>query len=610
MAGRGLKLETLNTTLDSQADNDKNGWVVPSPMPTLDSSKRKMREVAILSRSLELGASLVRISTDYNDEEFQDLLDEVSDLSLSTEDKHKHPRGVQPPQEFYISNLLTLQKDLNGNNDNASFMDVLRTAYIADSSSTNSANTFRINLVSKGMKNIHSFEFNSETEYWRFLMGVRKGNRGEMDNYVTGNCRVIGRNNDDEARDQKKTLGINMSRFTKFTGGNSGADAAHLSGQGKFVIKHNILSVRIIGPKGQLLDDEDMINLLEIWTLALTSDFTKVSSHCVIVQSELPDVVLKKSHNLKDFEIELVNHETGRPLLGKLQHMPITVYPTLSKSTLCAIAPTSYHDFLDFVCRDGRLQDIAVKVVDKAHSVEIGQQVFNTFNMVTEYKAIESATTSSASNAATTSNNATIPFGPSGQYSPKPKRSSLSAVRYPSSTDFFDGNPSNNNRSSFDLNRTSLTKNSTINQPIARLRSQQRVETQLLSKGGERVLKLEVRRAEGLLVAGKTPTVYCTIYLAGKNGQRFSSNVADMRTEAVKGLEPEWNHEIFIRDERLAREEVEFVMVLLRDSSSGLLKHKHIGQVMIPLSCFLDTPATFCLPIEPSYRYVQYFFLA
>jgi hypothetical protein len=142
-----------------------------------------------------------------------------------------------------------------------------------------------------------------------------------------------------------------------------------------------------------------------------------------------------------------------------------------------------------------------------------------------------------------------------------------------------------------------------VHDPVVKLSTTQRVDTLLLSKGGERALKLVIKNASGLVATnGKVPAVYCTIYLAGKNGQRLTSNVAEMRTEPVKSLDPEWKHEIIIHDERLAKQEVEFVMVLLRDQSSGLLKHRHVGQVMIPLSCFLDTPAEFCLPIEPSYR--------
>jgi hypothetical protein len=44
-------------------------------------------------------------------------------------------------------------------------------------------------------------------------------------------------------------------------------------------------------------------------------------------------------------------------------------------------------------------------------------------------------------------------------------------------------------------------------------------------------------------------------------------------------------------------------MILVRDSSYGLLKHLHIGQVTIPIECFLyQTEAAFILPLESTYR--------
>jgi hypothetical protein len=40
-------------------------------------------------------------------------------------------------------------------------------------------------------------------------------------------------------------------------------------------------------------------------------------------------------------------------------------------------------------------------------------------------------------------------------------------------------------------------------------------------------------------------------------------------------------------------------MIKIRDSAAGVFKHRHIGQVIVPISCFIyQTEATFTLPLE------------
>ena len=94
----------------------------------------------------------------------------------------------------------------------------------------------------------------------------------------------------------------------------------------------------------------------------------------------------------------------------------------------------------------------------------------------------------------------------------------------------------------------------------------------------------------------------------------YSSNNADSRTEALKGFSPKWNKEIVLaydgtQGDLVGLNAVSSVMVLLRDAASGILKHSHIGQVIIPIACFLsDTEADLCLPLEPSHRCVPMFY--
>ncbi len=129
-------------------------------------------------------------------------------------------------------------------------------------------------------------------------------------------------------------------------------------------------------------------------------------------------------------------------------------------------------------------------------------------------------------------------------------------------------------------------------------------------KANSKAARLVIKSASSLpsssasLQAKKVPpTVYATVYLVDSNGEKRSVNSADSRTEAIKSFDPEWNKEVLLQNEHTGVDDITAVMVLLRDSSVGMLKHHHIGRVNIPISCFLDnTQADFCLPLEATYR--------
>jgi hypothetical protein len=137
-------------------------------------------------------------------------------------------------------------------------------------------------------------------------------------------------------------------------------------------------------------------------------------------------------------------------------------------------------------------------------------------------------------------------------------------------------------------------------------------EVELKIQDNFKAARLVIARADELpsssasLAAKKVPpTVYATVYLVDANGEKRSVNNADSRTEAVKSFDPEWNKEVLLQNEKQGVDDIAAVMVLLRDSAMGFIKHHHIGQVTIPFSCFLDnTQASFCLPLVPTYRYV------
>lgn len=127
---------------------------------------------------------------------------------------------------------------------------------------------------------------------------------------------------------------------------------------------------------------------------------------------------------------------------------------------------------------------------------------------------------------------------------------------------------------------------------------------QLQTENIGKVFRLVLVRACGINTAhGTIPSVYCVVYLIDKYGNRLSANKAQMRSIACKSNDPSWNKEFLLELSQQECQHTDHVMILLRDANSGILKHRHVGQVLIPLSCFLpELDANLCLPIEPSFR--------
>ena len=142
-----------------------------------------------------------------------------------------------------------------------------------------------------------------------------------------------------------------------------------------------------------------------------------------------------------------------------------------------------------------------------------------------------------------------------------------------------------------------------------------RVKTILKELGIRRGVRIHIHSAQGLPSSSSRspnlpPTAYCTVYLVGPNNEKLTTNTLESRTEMVKSFDPTWDKQVILEGgtqipgiDTSGLEGVAGVMVKVRDSASGLLKHHHIGQVVIPINCFLyRTEAKFTLPLEPTYR--------
>lgn len=130
-----------------------------------------------------------------------------------------------------------------------------------------------------------------------------------------------------------------------------------------------------------------------------------------------------------------------------------------------------------------------------------------------------------------------------------------------------------------------------------------------------RGVRICIRNAMGLPSSNSRsnipPSAYCTVYLVGQNNDKLTLNTIESRTEVIeRSSDPIWEKEVILEGglhvpgiDTSGLEGVVGVMVKVRDSASGFLKHYHIGQVVIPINCFIyQTEAKLTLPLEPTNR--------
>jgi hypothetical protein len=97
------------------------------------------------------------------------------------------------------------------------------------------------------------------------------------------------------------------------------------------------------------------------------------------------------------------------------------------------------------------------------------------------------------------------------------------------------------------------------------------------------------------------PSAYCVVYLVGRDGQVIES--IGNKTIPIKSCQPIWNID-FLLHTPLGISEIESVLIKVKDASIGTFRHKHLGQVELPIDIFLPThpPAQLRLPLMPTER--------
>lgn len=105
------------------------------------------------------------------------------------------------------------------------------------------------------------------------------------------------------------------------------------------------------------------------------------------------------------------------------------------------------------------------------------------------------------------------------------------------------------------------------------------------------------------------PSAYCAVYLVDDKNNRLcdsSGTAIEAKTDVVKGNNnPVWNKVILIEmpTQDGAGDTVSGVVITVKDAGGGLLKPLHLGQVTVPIGCFIEGyEAQLCLPLEPTPR--------
>ena len=114
---------------------------------------------------------------------------------------------------------------------------------------------------------------------------------------------------------------------------------------------------------------------------------------------------------------------------------------------------------------------------------------------------------------------------------------------------------------------------------------------------------------------GTEPSTYCAVYLLDSYGNRMGSKFerdfkmfgtsmeGEWKTDVIKTkTNPTWDTKLVMQEDGdVGIDGVTCVQIVVKEVSSRFGRPQHIGQVSIPVGCFVEgTPAQLTLPLEPS----------
>lgn len=136
------------------------------------------------------------------------------------------------------------------------------------------------------------------------------------------------------------------------------------------------------------------------------------------------------------------------------------------------------------------------------------------------------------------------------------------------------------------------------------------------AKAANKALEVNVMGADDLMSGStRAPNVYCACYLIDTEGARIGASLADRlgvfkmsdgewKTDVEEASRnPRWETKIMMQedDEVGVSSNVSHVLIIFKDVQSKLRRPVHIGQVVVPMGCFLDGQAVpLTLPLEPA----------
>ena len=120
-----------------------------------------------------------------------------------------------------------------------------------------------------------------------------------------------------------------------------------------------------------------------------------------------------------------------------------------------------------------------------------------------------------------------------------------------------------------------------------------------------------------LTSSGYEPSCYCAVYLVDQQGARInakggvsavifgSGEEGDWKTDTIKNkTNPMWDTKLILQGEHeIGIDSVASVVIVVKEVSSRFSRRKHLGQVTIPIRCFLTgTSVPLTLPLEKTYK--------
>jgi len=483
-----------------------------------------------------------------------DLIQEMADLASDTsEDTGESIYGLSKasyyPRMAMTGSSVVVFPDRVITDKVATFISNTSIAYkgtVRDMNMSNSAVTYRINLISinpsSGAPDVHPIDFSNDIEYWAFIEAVSaaiKAEPGDSSFYWSGRGMV-------HSADSSTA-----SDIVKFLSGASGNTN---------IIE--ITSEKIMISAGQLSTFE--MALYDLKAMALTCDWHAPSEYVLEIDMQGSDAGF---YNFAGFSLALLDRDLEVLRNPQYYHKLIHHYINdEGKETALELTRVLIPLTLENLQSEQTPAGLHSVAVLKANPVKTNKQGAAA-SKVDDIAALD-----------------TIPFSAFKAYAPD-RRGSI-----------------NNTATNYNF-KPRLQQSSIHDVTIATDPLDKAVEVHIL---GAVDLPLQS--------GGYEPTCYCGVYLVDMQGEKInakgtgmaakifgSSEEGEWKTDTIKNkTNPMWDTKLVLQGEHeVGIDSVQSVVIIVKEVSSRFSRPKHLGQVTIPIGCFLTgTSVPLTLPLE------------